>query len=74
MAVIDGVDLDGLDYVVKVPYNGTGATGGDPMTDNLNIWYEVRNKTCPCASHPILGYEYCEALMRRPLRLVTSHG
>lgn len=41
MAVIDNVDLDALDYVVKVPYNGTGAAGGDPMIANLNIWYEV---------------------------------
>ena len=42
MAVIDGIDLDALDYVVKVPYNGTGATGGSSVTDDLNIWYEVR--------------------------------
>lgn len=41
MAVIDGVDLDGLDYVVKVPYNGSGPTGGDSIAENLNIWYEV---------------------------------
>ncbi|KAI5926791.1 ammonium permease [Camillea tinctor] len=40
MVVIDGVDLDALDYVVKVPYNGTIATGGDSLTENLNIWYE----------------------------------
>jgi hypothetical protein len=50
MAVIDGIDLDGLDYVLKVPYNGTGATGGDPITENLNIWYEVRSHTNLCAS------------------------
>jgi hypothetical protein len=42
MVVIDGVDLDALDYIVKVPYNGTIATGGDSLTENLNIWYEVR--------------------------------
>lgn len=41
MVVVDGVDLDALDYVVKVPYNGTGATGGDSLTQDLNIWYEV---------------------------------
>ena len=41
MVVVDGVDLDALDYVVKVPYNGTGATGGDSLTEDLNIWYEV---------------------------------
>lgn len=41
MAVIDGVDLDHLDYVVQVPYNGTGEWGGDSLTQDLNIWYEV---------------------------------
>ncbi|KAI0136499.1 ammonium permease [Xylariales sp. AK1849] len=40
MVVVEGVDLDGLDYIIKVPYNGTGEAGGDPITDNLNIWYE----------------------------------
>ena len=42
MAATDGIELDALSYVVKVPYNGTGAAGGDSLTDNLNIWYEVR--------------------------------
>ncbi|KAL1848169.1 hypothetical protein VTK73DRAFT_10172 [Phialemonium thermophilum] len=41
MAVVDGVDLDGLYYVVKVPYNGTGPAGGNALTENLNIWYET---------------------------------
>lgn len=42
MVVVDGVDLDDY-YVVKItPYNGTGPTGGDSLTENLNIWYEVR--------------------------------
>ncbi len=41
MVVISGVDLDHLNYTVLVPYNGTIATGGDSLTDNLNIWYEV---------------------------------
>ncbi|KAB5551205.1 ammonium transporter [Coniochaeta sp. 2T2.1] len=40
MAVIDGIDLDALNYIVKVPYNGTGADGGDSLTTDLNIWYE----------------------------------
>ncbi|OAA68734.1 ammonium transporter [Niveomyces insectorum RCEF 264] len=40
MVVLDGVDLDDLPYVIKVPYNGTGSTGGDSLTDDLNIWYE----------------------------------
>lgn len=41
MVVLDGVDLDSLDYVVKAPFNGSGAAGGDPLTENVNIWYEV---------------------------------
>ncbi|PKS06390.1 hypothetical protein jhhlp_007138 [Lomentospora prolificans] len=40
MADVDKVDLDSLNYVVKVPYNGTGPMGGDPLEDNMNIWYE----------------------------------
>jgi len=36
------IDLDQLNYIVKFPYNGTIATGGDSLTQNLNIWYEVR--------------------------------
>lgn len=39
MVVVDGIDLDEY-YITKVPYNGTGATGGDSVTENLNIWYE----------------------------------
>lgn len=38
---LDEMDLDNLNYVHKYPYNGTGAAGGDALTDNLNIWYEV---------------------------------
>lgn len=41
MVVIDGIDLDAY-YVPKVPYNGTGSTGGNSQTDDLNIWYEVK--------------------------------
>lgn len=39
MVVVDGIDLDDY-YVGKTPYNGTEADGGDPTTENLNIWYE----------------------------------
>lgn len=46
MVVLEGVDLDALNYIVKVPYNGTGAQGGDSLTEDLNIWYEV-SYTCP---------------------------
>ncbi|KAI2640564.1 ammonium transporter [Hypomontagnella submonticulosa] len=40
MVVLEGVDLDALNYIKKIPYNGTGATGGDSLVDDLNIWYE----------------------------------
>ena len=46
MVVIDGVDLEALNYTAKYAYNGTIATGGDSLTENLNIWYEV------CCLHP----------------------
>ena len=48
MVFIEGVDLDALNYTIHVPYNGTGPTGGDPLKDNLNIWYEV----CDIAAAP----------------------
>lgn len=35
------LDLDDLNYVHLVPYNGSGPTGGDSLTEDLNIWYEV---------------------------------
>lgn len=34
-------DLAALNYTILVPYNGTIATGGDSLTDNLNIFYTV---------------------------------
>jgi hypothetical protein len=30
------------DYVPLVPYNGTIATGGNSLTDDLNLFYNVR--------------------------------
>jgi Amt family ammonium transporter len=30
-----------MSSLYAVPYNGTGATGGDSLTENLNIYYEV---------------------------------
>ncbi|KAI8288239.1 Ammonium transporter 1 [Colletotrichum sp. SAR11_59] len=38
--LVDQVDLNDLDYVHLVPYNGSGPTGGDSLTEDLNIWYE----------------------------------
>lgn len=39
MVVVDGIDLDEY-YIGKTAYNGTGAAGGDPTMEDLNIWYE----------------------------------
>ena len=45
-----------LPYVPLVPYNGTGATGGDALVADLNIWYQVRlppiNRLPQDQSHP----------------------
>ncbi|KAF6814595.1 ammonium transporter [Colletotrichum musicola] len=40
MASLD-IDLDDLEFVPLVPYNGSGPTGGDSLTEDLNIWYET---------------------------------
>ncbi|KLU84059.1 hypothetical protein MAPG_03104 [Magnaporthiopsis poae ATCC 64411] len=40
MVTVEGVDLD-AQYIIKVPYNGTVPTGGDPLQNNLNIFYET---------------------------------
>ena len=37
-------DLTNLNYTVHVPYNGTVATGGDSLVQNLNVFYEVRRR------------------------------
>lgn len=29
------------DFVVLTPYNGTTGTGGDPLTQDLNVFYNV---------------------------------
>jgi hypothetical protein len=39
--IVDGVNLDALNYTIKVPYNGTVATGGDSLTGDLNVFYDV---------------------------------
>ena len=35
-------DLVSLNYTILVPYNGTEATGGDSLTSDLNVFYQVR--------------------------------
>jgi Amt family ammonium transporter len=39
--IIDGVDLDTLNYTIKVPYNGSIMTGGDSLHADLNIFYDA---------------------------------
>lgn len=37
--------LRDLPYVPLAPYNGTGATGGDSLVENLNVYYETGDLT-----------------------------
>ncbi|KAL9636902.1 MAG: hypothetical protein Q9164_002537 [Protoblastenia rupestris] len=41
--VVDGVDLDNLNYTPLVPHNATIPTGGDSLTQDLNVHYESGN-------------------------------
>lgn len=34
-------DLNSLNYAVLDPYNGTIETGGNSLTQDLNVFYEV---------------------------------
>ena len=36
-----GGDITGLDYVPLLPYNGTIATGGNSLTQDLNVFYNA---------------------------------
>jgi hypothetical protein len=43
MVVLNGTNLDDY-YIAKVNYNGTkgvASAGGDSLTENLNVFYEV---------------------------------
>ncbi|TLD12655.1 uncharacterized protein PgNI_04819 [Pyricularia grisea] len=40
MVKIDGIELDDF-YAVKRPYNGSAETGGDPLVQDLNVWYHT---------------------------------
>ena len=42
--IVDGVDLDALNYTIKVPYNGSIMTGGDSLNADLNIFYDVSHR------------------------------
>lgn len=42
MSAPEGVDvLNGLNYTLLVPYNGSSATGGDSLTEDFNLFYNV---------------------------------
>ena len=44
--IVTGVkleDLEGLNYTILIPYNGTDGQGGNPLDFNVNLWYEVSN-------------------------------
>jgi hypothetical protein len=43
--IVDGIDLDALNYTIKVPYNGSIMTGGDSLNADLNIFYDVSLST-----------------------------
>ena len=38
---MSGVDPSSLNYTPLVPYNGSIATGGDSMGNDLNVFYQV---------------------------------
>ena len=38
---VSAAELANLNYTVLEPYNGTIPTGGDSLTQNLNVFYEV---------------------------------
>ncbi len=40
-----------MDYVPLVPYNGTIATGGDSLTQDLNVYYQSGDIAWQVAPH-----------------------
>ena len=62
-SVVEGVDLDTLNYTTFVPYNETIPTGGNSLIQDLNVHYEVPLTPPPHPSHPpthltTLGWRY----------------
>ena len=39
--VLEGIDLNRLNYTSLVPYNETIPTGGNSLIEDLNVHYEV---------------------------------
>lgn len=38
-------ELNQLNYTVHIPYNESSLTGGDSLTQNLNVFYEVSHSS-----------------------------
>lgn len=50
------------DYVPLIPYNGTGPNGGDSLTQNLSLYYQVRLYTLELPEQTLmqsLEWRYC---------------
>lgn len=72
MVVINGVDLDD-EYIVRVAaYNGSGPTGGDSLTEDLNIWYEVSHFIAAEVSRAKKWQSCADKMVFQ--RLATLHG
>jgi Amt family ammonium transporter len=66
------MDLDSLPYVPLVPYNGTTATGGDSLTEDLNVYYQAGDIAWMLTSTalvllmiPGVGYAICNMYLLR---------
>jgi hypothetical protein len=53
---MSSIDVDHLNYIPLVPYNGSGPTGGDSLTEDFNIWYEVRATAQRFSSLPLFWF------------------
>ncbi len=65
---VDGIDLDKLNYTIKVQYNGTIPTGGDSLNADLNIFYDVS----PRSFGP--SFSLCVQKLMELVRRVISLG
>lgn len=54
------VSLDSLPYVPYAAYNGTTPTGGDSLTQDLNVFYEVRESAGNFSSLNIINISTAE--------------
>lgn len=59
-------NTEGLPYVPLVPFNGTEAKGGDSLSVDMNLWYQV--------SSPSPGASRSRVAARRHGRIQDSGG